>query len=324
MIPLPSELKVSKKGDNIAVFEIEGFYPGYGVTIGNGLRRILLSSLEGAAITQVKIKGVLHEFSTIPGVLEDVVIILLNLKKVRFKMFTQEPQIISLSVKGEREATAGDFKLTPSLETSNPGLHIATLTKASSEFIIEAQVERGVGYEPVERREIKKFEVGVMPIDAVFTPVKRVSFNVENTRVGKRTDFDRLRIEIETDGTVSPEETLKQTTEILLNHFTFLYQTASKEALGEEKPEGTQKQGKKKTPKEPGEIGSSEAKKNKVEDLDISERTKNALLGGGIKTIGGLLKKSEKELRELEGFGEKALEEIKKEVKKIGIELKPE
>lgn len=228
MIPLPSKPKVVKKEKNKALFEIEGLYPGYGITVGNSLRRVLLSSLEGAAITQVKIKAVSHEFSTLPGVLEDVVIILLNLKKLRFRSFSEEPQTGTLLVKGEREVKGKDFKLSPQVKLGNPELHIATLTKSSAELNMEVQIERGIGYQPVEMRELKKSEIGVIPIDAIFTPLKKVRFAVENMRVGKRTDFDRLKIEVETDGTISPEEALQGASDILLKHFSMLAETFEK------------------------------------------------------------------------------------------------
>jgi DNA-directed RNA polymerase subunit alpha len=310
MIPLPSPPKIVQKDGNIALFEIEGLYPGYGVTIGNSLRRVLLSSLEGAAITQVKIKGVSHEFSTIPGVLEDVILIILNLKKLRFKSFSKEPQTATLSVKGEREVKGKDFKLPPEVELSNPEAHIATLTKSSAELNMEVLIEKGVGYSPVERREIRKPEIGVIPIDAIFTPVKRVGFWVENMRVGKRTDFDRLKIEIETDGTLLPQEALNQASEILLKHFSLFSQAF------QEVPEKKEKE------KIEEEDKAKEVKKMKIEDLKLSERTKNALIKNNIKTIGGILRKSEKDLLRLEGLGEKGVEEIKKVLKKLNLELK--
>ena len=228
MIPLPKPPKVIQKKGHTAWFEIEALYPGYGITIGNSLRRVLLSSLEGAAITQVKIKGVCHEFSTLPGVLEDVIVILLNLKKLRFKIFSAEPQTITLKEKGQKEVKAKNFKLPPQVELANPEAHIATLTSSKAELNLEAQIEKGVGYSPVEEREEKKVEVGVIPLDAVFSPVKKVRFQVENMRVGKRTDFDRLKIEIETDGTISPEQALKESSEILSNHFSLFVQELDK------------------------------------------------------------------------------------------------
>ncbi len=235
MIPLPKPPKVIQKKGNTAIFEIEALYPGYGVSMGNSLRRILLSSLEGAAITQVKIKGVSHEFSTLPGVFEDVIIILLNLKKLSFKMFTSEPQTIVLREKGQKEVKAKNFKLSPQVELTTPEAHIAALTSKKAELNLEAQIEQGVGYSPTEEREQKKAEVGVIPIDAIFTPVKKVSFHVENMRVGKRTDFDRLKLEIETDGTISPEEALRESSEILLNHFSLFSQEIGKKISGKEK-----------------------------------------------------------------------------------------
>jgi len=228
MIPLPNLPKIIKKQGNKAVFEIEGLYPGYGVTISNTLRRVLLSSLEGAAITQVKIKGVSHEFSTIPGVLEDVVIILLNLKKIRFKSFSDEPQQVVIKQKGEKVVKAGDFEVPPQLEIKNPEAPVASLTSKSAQLQIEALVEKGVGYQSIEQREEKKREIGMIPIDAVFTPVKRVSFRVENMRVGKRTDFDKLEMEIETDGTISPEEAFLNASEILLKHFSLFSESRGK------------------------------------------------------------------------------------------------
>lgn len=229
MIPLPKKPKIVKKEKNKATFEIEALYPGYGVTIGNSLRRVLLSSLEGAAVTQMKIKGVSHEFSTIPGVLEDVVTIMLNLKKLRFKMFTDEPQKAILKVKGEKEVLGSDFKIPAQLELVNPDCHIATLTQKSANLEIEIQVEKGVGYSPREERKKGKLEVGQILLDAIFTPIKKVAFKVENMRVGERTDFDRLYLEIETDGTISPEEAFSKSSEILKSHFDFLSQTFKKE-----------------------------------------------------------------------------------------------
>lgn len=272
-----------------------------------------MSSLEGAAITQVKIDGVSHEFSTIPGVVEDVVMILLNLKKLTFKCFSDEPQTITLRQKGEKEITGGDFKLTSEVELSNTKEHIATLTKGSAELKIEAKVEKGIGYEPVEMREVPKSEIGVMQIDAIFTPVRKVSLKVENMRVGKRTDFDLLKLEIETDGTVTPEEALKQATDVLLSQFSVI--SAGIQTKEVKKPAAKDAKAKEKKDK-------PEAKKMKIEDLNISERTRNALLKNNIKTVGGILRKSKKALSEFEGLGSKAVEEIMKALKKLNLELK--
>lgn len=220
MILLPKPPKVIDKKESRARFEIEALYPGYGVTVGNALRRVLLSSLAGSAVTQVKIKGVQHEFSTIKGVLEDVVVIMMNLKQMRFKMFSDEPQKATLKVKGEKKVKGSDFKLPAQLELVNKSCQVATLTDKKTELEMEIQVEKGIGYEPVERRKKQgKLEIGVIPVDAIFTPSKRVSFKVENMRVGERTDFDRLYLDIETDGTITPEEAFARAIDILLKHF---------------------------------------------------------------------------------------------------------
>ena len=228
MFTLPNPPKIIKKEGNKATFEIEALYPGYGVTVGNSLRRVLLSSLEGAAVTQVKIKGVSHEFSTIPGVLEDVVLLMLNLKQLRFKLFTDEPQTATLKVKGEKEVKGSDLKLPSQAELVNKNCHIATLTSKSAELDMEIKIEKGIGYSAREARKTatqEKLEIGVVPIDAIFSPVRRVSYRIENIRVGERTDYDRLFLEITTDGTVSPETALFRASEILVNHFSLFVDT---------------------------------------------------------------------------------------------------
>jgi len=312
MIPLPLKPVLVKKEGHKAVFEIAGLYPGYGLTVGNCLRRVLLSSLQGAAITQVKIEGVSHEFSVMPGVFEDIVMLILNLKKLTFKTHSDEPQTISLSVKGEKEVKGKDFKLTSELELANPEEHIATLTKPSAELKIEALVESGIGYELAKGREIKKMEIGAMPIDAVFTPMQRVSFKVESMRVGKRTDFDLLRLEIETDGTISPEDALKKAADILIEHFSVVAK------IGEEAKSNVEDILAKKVAK----VKEEDAAKIKIEDAKLSERIKNVLLSNNIKTLGGLARKSESDLAQMEGLGDKAVAEVKKALKKVSLELK--
>lgn len=236
MIPLSHTPKIVKKENNKAVFEIEALYPGYGVTLGNALRRVLLSSLEGAAATQVKIKGVQHEFSTIPGVLEDVVLITLNLKQLRFKVFGQEPQKATIKVKGAKEVKGADLKLPPQVELVNKDVHIATLTSKSAELDMELSIEKGLGYRSREaRKKQEKLEVGAIPLDAIFTPVRRVGIRVENMRVGERTDYDRLFVEVETDGTLTAERAFSQAAEILFNHF-FLFAETFKQVEEPSKP----------------------------------------------------------------------------------------
>lgn len=219
MIQLPSEPKLVSKEGNKGVFEIGPLYPGYGTTIGNSLRRVLLSSLEGAAITSIKIRGVDHEFSNIPGVLEDVIDIILNLKKVRFKLFKEEPETVTLSVKGQKEITAADIKTTADIEVVNPDQLVATITDKKTELEMEITVERGVGYLPVEQRQKEKISIGKIAIDGIFTPIKTVNFNVENIRVGQRTDYNKVLLDIETDGSISPEAAIKNASQILIDHF---------------------------------------------------------------------------------------------------------
>ncbi len=214
--------KISEK-NNVGNFVIEGLYTGYGPTIGNSLRRALLSSLPGAAITQVKIKGVDHEFSTLPGMVEDIVEFTINLKKTRFRFFAEEPQTLSLKVKGEREVTAGDIKGSAFVEIVNPDLHLATLSKKTAELDMEITVEKGLGYVPTDARKAERLPIGTILLDAIFTPVVRVDFDVENTRVGERTDYNRVKIEIETDGSLAPGEAFRKAASILRHHFETIY-----------------------------------------------------------------------------------------------------
>ena len=225
MIPLPLQPKIIEKKENWACFEIAGLWPGYGVTIGNSLRRVLLSSLPGAAVTQMKIKGIPHEFSTIPGILEDVILIMQNLKQLRFRIYSEEPQKAHLKVKGEQEVKGSNFELPSMVELVNKNAHLATLTAKSAELDMEIQIEKGIGYSPREARKKEKLEIGAVPLDAIFTPVKRVSYKIENMRVGERTDFDRLFLEIETDGTTTPEVVFSKASEILVKHFSLFGET---------------------------------------------------------------------------------------------------
>jgi DNA-directed RNA polymerase subunit alpha len=220
MISLPTSIKEKNISPNNSIFEIESLYPGYGITLGNAIRRIVLSSLGGAAVTEVKIKNAPHEFSTIEGVKEDVLHILMNIKQLRFKMYGEDPQIATLIIKGEKEVTGKDFEYSSDLKLANPDLHIATITDKNTEIEIEIKVEKGLGY-VFEDKEIKR-SVGVIGMDAIFTPIKKVNYVVENMRVGKRTDFDKLSLEIQTDGTISPEEALGQSLNILSSQVAFL------------------------------------------------------------------------------------------------------
>lgn len=233
MISLPTSIKSKKLKDNCEVFEIESLYPGYGVTIGNALRRVLLSSLNGAAVTEVKIKDAPHEFSTLSGLKEDILHILMNLKQLRFKIFSDEPQVATLKAKGEKEVKGSDFKLSSELKLANPDLYIAQITDKSFELEIEIKIEKGVGYVFQEENDEKK-GIGVIGLDASFTPIVKANYVVENMRVGQRTDFEKISLEIETDGTISPSEALKESMGILISHFNFLDSELKVEKIKEE------------------------------------------------------------------------------------------
>ncbi|MBI1888660.1 MAG: DNA-directed RNA polymerase subunit alpha [Candidatus Spechtbacteria bacterium] len=253
-ITLPKSPQVKEKSGNRAIFEIEGLFPGYGVTIGNALRRVLYSSLPGAAITRVKIKGAPHEFSTLAGVLEDILEITLNIKQIYVKLHGDEPQTASIKVKGAKEIKASDIVSPSQVEIANPDAHIATLTSKDSVFEAEFLIEPGLGYVPIDRQEKGRAEIGSIPLDAIFTPMRHVNFEVENMRIGDRTDYNRLRLTIETNGTVSPEESLRYASELLVKHFEVTGMVeGDREAEGrkkEEKSESKKKTVKKKKKKE--------------------------------------------------------------------------
>lgn len=221
-LPLPKSLTLADDRGQRAVFTIEPLYPGYGMTVGNALRRVLLSSLPGAAITSVKFEAVTHEFSTLPYVKEDVVDIILNLKQVRLRMHNDEPVTISLESSGAKNVTAADIKATSDVEVVNPKQHIATLTDSAAKLSLELTVGKGRGYVPVENREKERLPLGTIAIDAIYTPVKNVNFTNANVRVGQMTNFDKLSLDITTDGTITPTEALTQATTILVDHFQFV------------------------------------------------------------------------------------------------------
>src|SRR3989338_7442713 len=313
MISLPQKPKIVKSEDNRAIFEIENLYPGYGVTLGNALRRVLLSSLPGAAIVGVKIKGVHHEFSTIPHVAEDVIGIILNLRQIRFKKYIEEPVKLILSVKGEKEVKAGDIKITSDIDIINKEAPIAVLTDKKAELEIEIEVASGLGFMPVESRKKDKQDIGMIAIDALFSPIRKVNFEEENMRVGDRTDYNRLRFDIETDGSTTAEDAFAKACEILVEQFKALIGEAqTEEKLADESGD-----------KEEAD-DSADSSKIKVEDLKLAARTITSLTEGGVKTVGGLIKKTEQSLKELDGMGGKGIAEIKKTFKKLGLSLKEE
>lgn len=300
-----------------AILEIEELYPGYGLTIGNALRRVMLSSLAGAAITSIKIKDVNHEFSTLPGVLEDMVEIILNLKQVRFKVHSDEPQTVTLKAKGERKVLAKDIKTVSQVEIVNPQAHIATLTSKNASLEMEIRVERGLGYSTIESRKREKQEIGTIAVDAIFTPIKMINFKVEDMRVGDKTNYNQLRFDIETDGTITPAEALTNAANLLIEHFKIMTAPIKMVKAEKKEEEKEEKPIKKETPKEEFDVA-----KTKIEDLKLSNRTQNILLNNHLKTVAGLLRLDERELLNLEEIGEKALKEIRKALGKLGFTLK--
>lgn len=310
---LPSKPRIVSEEGFSGVYEIDGLYPGYGHTLGNSLRRIILSSLSGVAISSIKISGAEHEFSSIEGVKEDVINIILNLKKVRIKMLTDEAQTIELKVKGAKDVTAGDITVPGQVEILNPDLHIASICGKSAELAIEMKIEKGLGYVPKEILEKERTEIGHISLDAIFSPIRRVNYEVENMRVGDRTDFNKLKIFIETDGTITPNEALEESILIMIGQL--------KAIVGFKEPEVVIAE-EKKEKEDDSKEDDSEFLKTRIEGLDLSARTINALSNGNIRTVGGLARKKEKDLGEIEGLGSKGIQEIKKVLSNYGITLK--
>lgn len=319
-IILPSRPKVVTEADNKAVYEIDGFYPGYGFTIGNSLRRIILSSLPGAAITSIKIAGVDHEFSSIKGIKEDIVVIMLNIKKLRLRMLSDEPQVLTLKVKGAKVATGEDIEVPGQVEIINPELTIATLTDKDAELDIEMTVEKGLGFVARDVAGKNKVDIGTILLDANFTPIRRVSYEVENMRVGDRTDFNRLRLSIETDGSISPKEAMERSIAIMIEQLKAI--TGFEEEKPIEEPEGAEgTEDEKESATEAAKLD-PEFLKTRIENLNLSVRTLNALSSANIRTIGGLARKKEKDILEIEGLGAKGVAEIKRVLGEHGITLK--
>lgn len=321
-IILPSKPKIIKEEDFSAVYEIDGLYPGYGHTLGNSLRRIILSSLEGAAIVSIKIDGVSHEFSTIEGIKEDVITILLNLKKVRIQLNTSEPTILNLNVKGQKEVTAGDIEAPSQAEILNPEQHICSITDKNTDLSIEIEVRKGLGYVPKEVFAEDRTAIGTILLDASFTPIRRVNYEVENMRVGNRTDFNRLRIFIETDGTLTPREALEESIQIMISQLRAI--VGFKEEIPAEEVQSITEEAEKAEEEAVDETKEEEAEflKTRIESLNLSTRTTNALSEANIRTVGGLVRKKEEDILALPGIGVKGVQEIKRALSNFGFILK--
>lgn len=350
-IPLPDSVTLISEEGNEATFEISPYFPGYGPTLGNALRRVLLSSLPGAAVTAVRLDGIDHEFSTIAGVKEDVVSLLLNVKQIRLKVFSDNPVELTLKAKGEKKIKAGDFEKNSDVEIVNPDLVIANLTDSKAEFVLRAKVENGRGYVPVETRENEDRDLGEIAVDSIFTPIERVSFRVENVRVGQETEFNKLILTIKTDGTVSPREALSQAASILEDHFKTLVSdlkdrlTIKREELvseaavsvapagfvGEVAPQEERQPITEKMVDEEvaGAVKASqdkpaEGKAMPIVRFPVSTRIQNILEKEGVRTVAGLVQKNRSQLLSIEGLGEKAVSEIESALHEMNLALKEE
>lgn len=323
-IVLPSKPKVIHDENVKGTFEIDGLYPGYGHTLGNSLRRIILSSLHGAAITSVKIDGVPHEFYTLDGVKEDIITIILNLKNIRIKSHSENPLTATLNVSGEKVVTAADIELPSQLEILNPEAPIATITNKNTSLKMELTIEQGLGFVPAELHKEDRTDIGTIILDADFTPVRRVNYEVENMRVGDRTDFNRLRIFVETDGTYSAKEALERSIVIMIEQLKAIVGFVDEEeevadVIAEDVVQEALNEMAEEADREKEE--SSEFLKTRIEDLNLSSRVTNALIEAKIRTVGGLARKKADDVLDLPGLGQKGLDEIRDVLNEKGIEL---
>ncbi len=306
--PTP-KVEYAELSDTYGKFVVEPLDRGFGVTLGTSLRRVLLASITGAAATSVKIDGVLHEFSTIPGVVEDVTQIVLNLKELTLRLYTDKPKLLRLDVKGKKEVTAADIQEDPEVEILNPSLRLATLDRKDTRLAMEIVVERGKGYVPAEKHRRSEHVIGVIPVDSIYSPIQKVNYAVEDTRVGHTTDLDRLVLEIWTDGSVRPEEALQEASRLLIDHFRLFAGIADETGTGAtfgvaEDPDRAR------------------AMAMPIEDLDLSVRPYNCLKRAGIHTVGDLIKKTEDEVVAVKNFGRKSLDEVKEKLAAHGLSLR--
>ena len=295
--PQGASIEVRERRDNYAKFVVEPLERGFGITLGNALRRILLSSIPGAAVTYMKIDGVLHEFSTIPGIVEDTIALMLNLKGLPVKMNTDEPKVLSLSATGSKEVTAADITADADVEILEPNYHIATLSSKSAKLSMEIGVEKGRGYVTADRQRNVEHMIGLIPLDSIFSPIRKVNFSVDDTRVGQNVDFDRLTIEIDTNGSVTPDEALSQAATMDL----FVSFTNEEKSLPQ-------------APASEWDIP--------VESLNLSVRSFNCLKRAGISKVSELLDMTEDEIIKMRNFGKKSLDEIKAVLEAKGLSLR--
>ncbi|MBU1083155.1 DNA-directed RNA polymerase subunit alpha [Patescibacteria group bacterium] len=308
-------IKLEAEEGNRAVFVIEPFYPGYGITVGNAIRRVLLTSLPGAAATAFKISGIDHEFTTIDGIKEDVVEIMLNIKGLRFLLHEDGPVTVTLKATKEGAVTGKDIKLPSSVEITNPDHHIATLTSKTS-LDMDIRIENGRGYVLSEEIDNREFSIGTIAIDAVFSPVNRASIQVENTRVGEKVDYDKLTLEVETDGTITPRDALRQAADILLEQFNvFTNQPLKKEVAKVAVPSSEEKD-------DAEDKEDSRPQDFTIEEINLSIRTTNALMQNGIKKVKQIISLGRTGLLEMKGVGARAVTEIADKLDELGLEFK--
>jgi DNA-directed RNA polymerase subunit alpha len=300
--PAGANIEVRERRENYAKFVIEPLERGFGITMGNALRRVLLSSIPGAAVTYVKIDGVLHEFSTINGVVEDTVDLLLNLKGLPIKLNTEDPKVLSLTVSGAKEVTAGDIAPDADVEILQPNYHIATLSKKDAKLSMEIGVEKARGYVTSDKQRNIEHMIGLIPMDSIFSPIRKVNFSVDDTRVGQSVDFDRLTLEIETNGSITPDDALSEAAQILTEELRLFIGFST-----EEKPVAT-------APASEWDVP--------VETLNLSVRSFNCLKRAGISKVSELLDMTEDEIIKMRNFGKKSLDEIKQVLEERGLSLR--
>lgn len=321
-IVLPKKINIVSEDETKGIYEIEGLYPGYGHTLGNSLRRIILSSLPGVSIVAVKIKGADHEFATINGVKEDVLSILLNLKKIRFSLATEGEAKVKLSVKGNKSVTAKDFETTGGVEVMNPEQYIAEITDKSGELTLEITLAKGIGFVSKEDFVTEKTEIGNILVDAIFSPIRKVNYEVENMRVGDRTDYNLLRINLETDGSLTAKEALESAIKIMINQFRSILDLKEVENEKEEADDIVKVETSSHSEPVVDEEERVELLKTRVDTLDFSTRTEKALSNASIRTLGGIVQKTADDLLALDGFGQKSLEEVEETLATFKLSLK--
>jgi DNA-directed RNA polymerase subunit alpha len=301
------KVEYAELSDTYAKLVVEPLDRGFGTTVGNALRRVLLSSVPGAAITSVKIEGVLHEFSTVPGVVEDVTQIILNLKDLTLRLHTDKPKLLRLEARGKREVTAGDIQPDAEVDILNPDLPIATIDKRDAKLSMEVVVERGKGYVPAERQRKSEHVIGVIPVDSIFSPVQKVNYVVEDTHVGIGGELERLVLEVWTNGAVRPDEAIAQSSKLLIDHFRLIGGTGEEEG-------GLGAAG--------GDPAQARLLASPVEDLELSVRPYNCLKRANIHTIGDLVQHTEEEVANVKNFGRKSLGEVVEKLGAVGLSLK--